>query len=191
MEDNLKKILMAIAFRDFRDEEYFVAKEIFKKAGIGVITASSQKGTAIGSQGGDTNVELSLQDINVADFDAIVFIGGQGAAKHIDDSQFHRVAQEAIKQNKILAAICIAPAILAKAGVLRGKKATVWSSVFDKSAVKILQENGAIYQSELVVQDGNIVTANGPPAVKDFGKAILLNLDRIKLASRIKVWQKR
>lgn len=164
---------MVIAFRDFRDEEYFVPKEIFEKAGIDVITASSQKGTAIGSQGGDTNVELFLQDINAADFDTVVFIGGQGAHRHLDDSQFHRVAQEAVKQNKILGAICIAPAILAKAGVLVGKKATVWSSALDKSAVKILQENGAIYQPEAVVQDENIITANGPAAAHDFGNAIL------------------
>lgn len=167
-----KKVLFVIAFRDFRDEEYFIPKEILEKAGIDVIAASSQKGIAIGSQGGDTNVKLSLQDINVVDFDAVVFIGGQGAYKHFSDLQFHRVAQEAVKQNKILGAICIAPAILAKAGVLHSKKATVWSSNLDKSAVKILEQNGAQYLTEPVVQDGDIITANGPAAAKDFGDAV-------------------
>lgn len=168
-----KKILIIIAFSDFRDEEYFVPKEIFEKAGFEVITASPQKGTAIGSQGGEAEVDLTLSEVNINEYEAAVFVGGQGAHKHFDDKEFHRLAQDAIKSQKLLAAICIAPAILAKAGVLTGKKATVWSSVLDKSAVKILKENGAIYQSPSVVQDGNLITANGPAAATEFGQKIV------------------
>ena len=53
-----KKAVMIIAFRDFRDKEYFVPKEILEKAGIEVKTASNKKGTAIGADGGDTEVDL-------------------------------------------------------------------------------------------------------------------------------------
>ncbi len=168
-----KKILMIIAFRDFRDEEYFVPKEIFEKAGFEVKTASTHKGTALGSEGGDAEVNLVLNEVAIDNFDAVVFAGGQGAHKHLDDQAFHKIAQEAVVSQKVLAAICIAPAILAKAGVLAGKKATVWSSALDKSAVKILQENGAKYQSESVVQDGNIITASGPAAATEFGQKIV------------------
>ena len=53
-----KKIAMIIAFKDFRDAEYFVPKEIFEKAGAEVKTVSDKLGTAIGADGGDTKVDL-------------------------------------------------------------------------------------------------------------------------------------
>jgi protease I len=61
---------------------------------------------------------------------------------------------------------------LAKAGVLKGKKATVWSSPMDKSPIKILTQNGAIFENLDVVVDGNIITANGPQAAEEFGIVI-------------------
>ena len=173
-----KRAIMIIAFKDFRDVEYFVPKEILEKAGVEVKTASNKTGVAIGADGGEANVDLLVSQINVADFDVIIFVGGPGCLNALDNETSYRVAKEAISQNKILAAICISPVILAKAGVLSEKKATVWSSPLDKSAVKILKEKGAIYIDEKVVQDGNIITANGPQAARDFGNKILdaLNL---------------
>ena len=53
-----KKVAMIIAFRDFRDAEYFVPKEILEKAGAKVTTVSTKIGTAIGADGGDTEVDL-------------------------------------------------------------------------------------------------------------------------------------
>ena len=91
-----KKIVMIIAFRDFRDEEYFVPKEILEKAGAEIKTASNRIGTAIGTDGGNVKVDLLVSEINPAEladlqskssrdsiqsissFDAVVFIGGPG-----------------------------------------------------------------------------------------------------------------
>lgn len=172
-----KKIAMIIAFHDFRDEEYFIPRSIFLATGCKVQTVSSQKGKAIGSYGGVIDVDLTLGDFRVADFDAVIFVGGAGAAKYIDDEKCHETAKEVLKQNKILAAICIAPAILARAGALQGKKATVWSSNMDKSAVKILKEEGADYQESLLVIDGKIITSSGPQAARKFGEAIVRALN--------------
>jgi len=169
----MKKIAMVIAFQDFRDEEYFIPKNIFLGEGMEVKTVSSKKGKAVGSYGGVTEVDLILDDLKVSDFDGIVFIGGSGAAKYIEDEKCHRIAQEAISQDKVLGAICIAPAILARSGLLKNKKATVWSSALDKSAVKILKEEGADYQPEPLVIEGKIITANGPQAARKFGETIV------------------
>jgi len=167
-----KKIAMIIAFRDFRDEEYFVPKKILEKAKVEIITVSTQLGTAIGADGGDTEINLLIDKLNPADFDGIVFVGGPGALKYLDNEISYRVAQKTISENKVLAAICISPTILAKAGVLKGKKATVWSSAMDRSPIRVLEENGAIYQTESVVIDGKIITGNGPAASKRFVQAI-------------------
>lgn len=171
-----KKAVMIIAFRDFRDAEYFVPKEILEKGGILVKTASNREGTALGADGGEADVDLLLEKINPEEFDAVIFVGGPGCLKNLDNEISYKLARETLEKGKILGAICIAPVILAKAGVLKDKKATVWTSTLDKSPAKILKENGAEYLQEKVVQDGNLITAEGPKAAEDFGKKILENL---------------
>jgi len=168
-----KKIAIIIAYKDFRDEEYFIPKEVLENAGAEIKTASTKKGTAIGADGGEVEIDLLVSEINPADFDAIVFIGGPGALKYLDNEDSYQLAKETISQNKVLAAICISPVILAKAGVLEGKKATVWSSPMDRGPVKILENNGAIYQDESVVVDEKIITGNGPAAAEEFGETII------------------
>jgi len=185
-----KKVVIIIAHRNFRDEEYFVPKEILEGAGAEIKTASTKMGRALGADGGEVEIDLLISEINIAEFDdlqrksshnsiqsissfeAVVFIGGPGCLENLDNENSYKVAKETVSQDKILASICISPIILAKAGVLAGKKATVWSSPMDKSPVKILEENGAIYQDESVVVDGKIITGNGPGAAKEFGEAI-------------------
>jgi len=168
-----KKIAIIISFKNFRDEEYFIPKEIFENNGFKVKTISTEKGIAIGGDGGDTVVDLVLSDLDVDKFDALVFVGGPGAYAFIEDENIWQIIRRARDKGKLLSAICIAPAILAKAGVLEGKKATIWSSSMDKKSIKILQENGAEYIDKTVVQDGRIITANGPFSAKAFAEKIV------------------
>jgi protease I len=163
-----KKLALIIAFRDFRDAEYFIPKEILEKAGAKITTVSNKKGTAVGADGGDVGVDLALEEVNPSEFDAVVFIGGPGCLQSLDDENSYKIIKETVEQDKVLGSICISPVILAKAGILAGKKATVWSSLLDKSAVKILKDNGAIYEDENVVVDGKLVTGNGPEAAEEF-----------------------
>jgi protease I len=166
-------VIIIIAFRDFKDEEYFKTREILEKNNIGVKTASAEKGLAIGVEGGEIEIDFLVSEINPFDFDAIVFIGGPGALKYLDNNVSYEIAQKTITAGKILAAICISPVILAKAEVLKNKKACVWSSPLDRNPVKILKENGAIYEDKPVVIDGKILTANGPSAAVEFGEKLV------------------
>jgi protease I len=172
-EKTFKKAVMIIAFKNFRDEEYFVPKEVLEKAGIEVKTASNKKGLAIGADGGEVNVDLLVEEVDPKNFDAIIFVGGPGCLSNLDNENSYQLARKTIEENKVLAAICISPVILAKAGVLEGKRATVWSSPMDRGTVKILEEKGAIYEEESVVTDGKIITANGPASAKKFAQAII------------------
>jgi len=168
-----KKILMVVAFKDFKDEEYFVTKEVLEKAGYLIETTSSQKGMALGTEGGEAIITLLPNEVNPQDYEGIVFIGGSGMAKELDNQDFQSLAREFIENNKIVAAICVAPALLAQANLLKGIKATVWSSNLDKSFVKILKDHGALYFDQPVVQDVQIITANGPEAAQVFGEKIV------------------
>ena len=177
-----KRVVMVIAFRDFRDPEYFVPKQIFETASFTVKTASTKKGVAIGADGGEADVDMLVSEINTDNFDAIVFVGGPGCLKHLDNNASYRVIKEvALKPKALLASICISPVILAKAGVLKGTRATVWTSEMDKKAVKILEENNAIYTAQPVVVDDRIITASGPDAAFDFGEAVVKGLTNSRL----------
>jgi protease I len=68
----------------------------------------------------------------------------------------------------VLGAICIAPTILAKAGVLKGKQATVWDAKGEQIA--ILKAAGARYTGNEVTVDALLVTGNGPNAAEEFGR---------------------
>ena len=168
-----KKVALIVAFKDFRDEEVFIPRSIFLREGFEVKVVSEKKGKALGVFGGVLDVDATLDEFQLRDFDAVVFCGGQGAAGYISNPLCHKICQDAVSQGKLLGAICIAPAILAKSGVLKSKKATVWHSDFDKSAVKILKDGGALFVAgQDVVVDGKIVTANGPGAARRFAQEI-------------------
>jgi protease I len=177
-----KKILMVLAFRGFRDEEYFIPKEILEKAGYDVKVASNKTGVAVGADGGEAGVDFLVPEVSPEDFEAVVFVGGLGCLKNLDNEDSYKLIRETVKNDKILGAICISPVILAKAGVLNGKDTTVWSDAMDKSAIKILEKNGAIYQKIPVAADGKTVTACGPEAAEDFAEKIseiLKEIDKI------------
>jgi protease I len=175
-----KKILMVIAPANFKDDEYSKPRKIFEDKGATVTVASTSTSEAKGVGGTKVTPDKALKDVKAKDYDAIVFVGGPGAKKLFDDSEAHKVAKDAKKEDKVLAAICIAPAILAKAGVLKGKKATIWHQKTDDEFVKMLKDGGAKFKDKDVVTDGKFVTANGPKASDDFAKAIVKLLKKKK-----------
>ncbi len=168
----MKKVVLIIAYRNFQDWEYSVTKEVLENGEMKVETAADRKGIAKGKDGLEVKIDLSVEEINPADFEAVVFIGGPGALEHLDNAISYNLANAALKENKVLAAICIAPVILAKAGALKNKKATVWRNPLDKEPIKILEKNGVEFIDEEVVSDGKIITANGPAGAKEFGESI-------------------
>lgn len=170
------KVLIIVAQQGYQDHEYGVPKQILESAGIEVITASKYTGPCTGGLGGNTKAKLSLSEVETTEFDAIIFAGGPGAIKYQHDSEAHIIAKDAVENDKILAAICIAPTILAYAGVLDGRKATVWNQ--DGQQQNVLTNNGAEFTNESVTVDGKKITANGPPAAQEFGEKILEMLQK-------------
>lgn len=159
---------MVIAQKDFRDEEFFEPKEILEKNGIEVKTASKELAMAYGKMGGKFMPNLKLEDAKAEDFDAVIFVGGIGSEMYLDDPVAHRIIKEFYETGKVVAAICFAPLILAHAGILDRKKATMWSG-----GKEDLEAHGAIYTGKSVEVDGNIITGSGPSAAKEFGDKIV------------------
>jgi len=160
--------LIIIAHSDFQDHEYEGTREGLEDAGYAITVASTEVGPCTGKYGVTEEATIALKDVDVSRYDKVAFIGGPGAAALTDNADAHRIARDTLEQGRKLGAICIAPTILARAGVLKGKKATVWDSGGEQAA--ILEAGGASYTGEDVTVDGDIVTANGPPAAEEFGR---------------------
>jgi protease I len=168
----VKTVLMVIAPDIFRDEEYAHPKEVLEARGADVVTASVAPGPARGKLGMLARAEIALTEADADDYDAIVFVGGAGAAVFFDDTAAHALAREMYVQGKPIAAICIAPSTLARAGLLEGHRATSFPSRKDD-----LVAHGATYTGAPVEVDGLIITANGPEAAYEFGEALADVLD--------------
>ncbi|MDD5084690.1 MAG: DJ-1/PfpI family protein [Candidatus Omnitrophica bacterium] len=162
-----KKVLFIVAHENFRDEELEEPKRVLGGQGADTIIASSQPGMAEGMLGDVVKADLSIKDVKVGDYDAVIFIGGVGAEEYWDDPTAHAIARESVKQNIVLGAICIAPVTLARAGVLHGKRATAFNSV-----ARELEKAGARYTGTPVERDGLIITADGPANATQFGGAV-------------------
>jgi len=158
---------MVVAPTMFRDEEYAHPKEVFESRGAVVHTASVSPGTAVGRFGLTTTAEVSVADADPAGYDAVVFVGGAGAEVFFDDPDAHDLAKRAYDLGKVVAAICVAPSILAHAGLLNGRRAT---SFPDREAD--LTAYGAAWTGQRVTIDAPFVTANGPDAAYEFGEAV-------------------
>lgn len=167
--ENMRRVLFIVAQENFRDIELTKPKEILEKGGHKVEIASITTDVAIGADGTRIIPDLAIREVNPDNYEYIVVIGGPGAPKLADYPEVFAVLQKA----KNVAAICIAPTILAEAGVLKGKKATVFKT--DES-VRILKEGGATFVDKDVVVDGKLVTANGPQAAEKFGRELLKQL---------------
>lgn len=169
-----KRIAMIIAYTDFQNTEFEVPKTLFEKEGGIVKTVSTQLGMATAMKGAKVKTDILIDELRTGEFDAFVFIGGKGVAEEYwENPKAHAIVREAGKQGKTLAAICWAPMVLANAGVLKGKQATMWVG---GDEADVLKEKGCIYTAEKVTRDGNIITANGPSAAEAFAIAVIKSL---------------
>ena len=163
-----KRVLMVIAKSKFRDEEYLEPRKVLEDAGTIITVASSSLNPSEGALGHKVKPDVLIGDAKEEDFDGIVFIGGGGAAEYFNSPVAHKLARNFFDRGKLTSAICIAPATLANAGVLKGKKATSFPS-----SEEALKTHGAIFMKQDVVSDGNIVTAVGPQAARKFGERLV------------------
>ena len=183
MEFNLgsTEIVLVAAPEGFRDEELFIPEDVFSAAGAFVLTASTTRKPIYGKLGGVTDPDVHIEDINVNSLNALVIAGGPGARNYLwNNEALLRKVREANDKGKVIGAICISGAIPALAGIMRGRRGTVYP---DPEAIDVLKKAGEAYVDEGVVVDGNVVTAKGPQYAKEFAETILALLQRTLAAT--------
>jgi protease I len=162
--------LVVIAQTGFQDVELSGTLAGLKNKQIEYVLSSKNQGVCQGKYGGQVDAAVAWRDVDENAYQAVAFIGGPGAGVLKDDKDVLQVAKKFMHANKLIGAICIAPTILAQAGVLEGKRATVWCDA-NQTQAKFLESHGATYTGTLVEVCDNVVTGNGPEAAEAFGQA--------------------
>jgi protease I len=165
--------ILIVATDGFEEWELFGPRQILQKRGADVVLASLKldpiQATVHDDPGKTIRPDLTVDDANADDFDALILPGG---VRNPDTLRLHGNVIDLIKafndQGKPIGAICHGPWLLVEADLLRGRTATSWPSIRTD-----LRNAGANVIEDAAVTDGNIVTSRKPDDVEAFTNAII------------------
>jgi len=164
---------LIISADHFEDSELLYPFYRLQEEGLQVDIASIARGKINGKHGYEIVVDKALRDIDPKAYDLLVLPGGKAPAKLRKEPAAVAIAQDFMRSNKPVAAICHGPQILITAGVLEGRRATCYHSVAEE-----LQESGALYEDTEVVVDGKLVTSRQPSDLPAFMREIVRLLEK-------------
>jgi protease I len=150
---------------NFNEDELFTTKRMLDAAQVQTVIASTKLGVLRGALGGLAQAGVLVDQLRVDDYDAIIFISG--SAEYVGNPVALDIVRETVRKGKVLGAIGVAPTVLASAGVLTGIRATAYLTERDG-----LVQAGALYTGFPVEKERLIITATGPTAAIQFGRAI-------------------
>ncbi len=168
-----KKIVVLIE-EIYNEHEYWYPKIRLQEAGAEVVTAGTEAGKTYHSKVGvPAKADVAFSQVKADDFDGVVIPGGFAP-------DFMRRSPDCLKlintlhdQGKMVAFICHAGWAAISAGIVRGKKATSYSSIKDD-----MVNAGALWQDAAVVQDGNLISSRTPADLPDFLRAVIAHLQK-------------
>ncbi len=166
--------ILILTENGFEDSELLCPKYRFMEEGYQVDIAALNWGEVKGKHGYVVTANLELDDIEPESFNALFIPGGKAPEKLAFHEKVLDLVREFDKHSLPIFAICHGPLLLAKAGLLKGKKATCYYKVAEK-----LIELGAIYEDSPVVIHENIITSRQPGDLPQFMKAVLAALKNI------------
>ena len=153
----MSKVAVALA-PGFEEVEALTIVDVLRRCGAEVRTAGLGGSPIEGAHQVKVIPDIDLDSLNIEEYDAFVLPGGAPGYENLrKDQRVIDAVKKAFEEKKIVAAMCASPSVLSDAGVLRGKKATIYPGMEDE-----LRKGGAEIKEDLVVQDGNIVTSRGP-----------------------------
>ncbi len=172
---------VAICIADGVEEiEALTVVDLLRRAKIEIEMVSVQnRGKATGSHNINFDCDVNLRDTDLNSYDGIILPGGlKGTENLMNNVKIIDTVQTFAVREKLVAAICAAPTVLGKAGILRGKKAICYPGMEDGLL-------GAEVTVEDVVIDGNIITSRGMGTATDFALEIIAYLENVELAEEI------
>lgn len=165
--------VLIVATDGFEEWELFGPREILQKRGAEVVLASPKldpiQATIHDDPGKTIRPDLTVEQANADDFDALILPGGVRNPDHLRTNvKAIALIKQFADQRKPIGAICHGPWLLVEADLLRGRTATSWPSIRTD-----LRNAGANVVDEPAVTDGNVVTSRNPQDVEAFTNALI------------------
>jgi protein deglycase len=157
----------------FEEIEAVTIIDVLRRGEVAVTTASLSGKRVLGSHQISLEADALLANVSVDDFDALVLPGGPAAKTLREDALAQTTIKRAAAAGKLVAAVCAAPTALEIAGLLAGKRATVYPGNQLPSARQV---------DDRVVEDGNIVTSRGPGTSMAFALKLVERLSGAAVA---------
>ncbi|WP_368490666.1 DJ-1 family glyoxalase III [Clostridium sp. BJN0013] len=166
----MKKVIILLA-EGFEEIEALTCVDVLRRGNIECkICSINSKEDVKGAHGIIVKVDSLLKNINEDEYHAVILPGGMpGAVNLRDNEKVIEIVRKFDRENKIIAAICAAPIVLKKAGIIYNRKVTSYPGFEEE-----LQAYN--YSEEIVVQEGNLITSRGPATAVYFTFKILENL---------------
>ena len=171
------KIVVLLA-NGFEDIETITSIDIWRRGKVKVVLASIKDLEVQSGTGTKMIADVLIDEVKVEDYD-LLFLPGGGGVQLLDDSdKVKKLIKQFMNKEKNIAAICAAPLILGKMGILDNRVFTCYPS-FERFAPE------GIYKETGVIQDGNIITGRGVAYVFDFALYILELLQGIDIRKNV------
>lgn len=152
--------------------EAITVVDLLRRAGIDVVTAGLDDRPVRASRGSVLLPDMNLEQALQGNYDMVVLPGGLPGADHLDnDERVHDLLKSMAGSGGYTAAICAAPKVLARAGLLQGRRATSYPGAFAPESVPGLE-----YVDQAVVTDGKVITSRGPGTAMDFALELIEKL---------------
>lgn len=148
------------------EAEALIPADILRRAGVHVDIVGVGGNELTGSHGIMVKTDRTYEETDFSLYDMIIIPGGMPGTTNIENTGIADILGKAADEGKFIAAICAAPMILGKAGLLRGKEAVCYPG-FEKYL------DGAVISEKKAVKSGNIITAKGMGAALEFALALV------------------
>lgn len=160
-------MILVLLADGFEEIEALAPVDMLRRAGLEVVTVGVMGKVANGSHGIPVVCDAMPEDIDLGKVELAIFPGGMPGATNLDASPYTDKVIEAVeKHGGRLAAICAAPLVLGRRGLLKGRTAICYPG-FESELI------GATVSKSSVVTDGNITTAKGMGVAIEFAKELV------------------
>jgi protease I len=159
--------VLSLVDEEFEDLELWYPVYRVREEGAEVHLAGAEKGkTYVGKYGVPATSDRSFDEVDAADYDALLVPGGWAPDKLRRYPQVLSLVQEMDRAGKPIGQICHAGWVLISAKILQGRRVTSTPGIRDD-----MENAGAVWFDEAVVTDGNLVSARRPPDLPPYAKA--------------------
>ena len=149
----------------FEDIEVFSVIDVMRRAGIPIDTVGVSGSVVTSCSGVRVMVDRKMMEIKAEDYDGVIIPGGSKAVDILKrTNSLLEIIKKLDNKQKLVAAICAAPTILAKLGILEERKATVYPG---------LERELPKPRDDKVIVDKNIITSQGPGTAIEFSLKIV------------------